>query len=135
MMVKVLPYGYATGVFSSRGIAERLEDDVAFRVLGAGNLPSHRTICGFRRRHLEDFERLFVEVVRVAHEMGLVRFREALGGRDGGAGERKQRQGAGYDRMLRRKRELEAGIGALPTRARDTDTEEDGRFGETFRGR
>ena len=53
MMVKVLLYGYATGVFSSRGIARKLEEDVAFRVLGAGNFPSHRTLCEFRRRHLE----------------------------------------------------------------------------------
>ena len=39
MMVKVLLYAYATGVFSSRGIARRLEEDVAFRVLAAGNFP------------------------------------------------------------------------------------------------
>ena len=47
---------------------------MAFRVSGAGNLPSHRTICGFRRRHPEDFRRLFVEVVRVARGMGPVPF-------------------------------------------------------------
>ena len=74
MMVKVLIYAYATGVFSSRAIARKLEEDVAFRVLAAGNFPQHRTICEFRRRHLEDFERMFVEVVRVAREMGVVRF-------------------------------------------------------------
>ena len=51
MMVKVLLYAYATGVFSSRGIARKLEEDVAFRVLGAGNFPQHRTLCEFRRRH------------------------------------------------------------------------------------
>ena len=65
MMLKVLIYGYATGVFSSRGIARKLEEDVAFRVLAAGNFPSHRTICEFRRRHLADLKRLFVEVVRL----------------------------------------------------------------------
>ena len=74
MMVKVLIYAYATGVFSSRAIARKLEEDVAFRVLAAGNFPQHRTICEFRRRHLEDFERMFVEVVRLAREMGVVRF-------------------------------------------------------------
>ncbi len=73
MMVKVLLYGYATGVFSSRAMARRLEEDVAFRVLGAGHFPSHRTLCEFRRRHLEDFKGLFVGVVRVAREMGLAR--------------------------------------------------------------
>ena len=74
MMVKVLMYAYATGVFSSRAIARKLEEDVAFRVLGAEKFPQHRTICEFRRRHLEEFERMFVEVVRLAREMGLVRF-------------------------------------------------------------
>ena len=53
MMVKVLLYAYATGVFSSRGIARALEEDVAFRVLAAGNFPQHRTLCEFRRRHLD----------------------------------------------------------------------------------
>jgi len=48
MMVKVLVYGYATGVFSSRKIARKRHEDVAFRVLGAGNSPAHRTICDFR---------------------------------------------------------------------------------------
>ena len=48
MMVKVLVYGYATGVFSSRKIARKLHEDVAFRVLAAGNFPAHRTIRDFR---------------------------------------------------------------------------------------
>ena len=74
MMLKVLIYGYATGVFSSRGIARKLHEDVAFRVLAADNFPSHRTTCEFRRRHLDDFKRLFVEVVRLAGLLGAVRF-------------------------------------------------------------
>ncbi len=78
MMVKVMIYGYATGVFSSRGLARKLEEDVAFRVLAAGNFPSHRTICEFRRRHLADFKALFVgsgadRIVRA------IRLRGALG--------------------------------------------------------
>ena len=72
--MRVLLYGYATGVFPSHGIARRLEEDVAFRVSGAGNLPDHRTLRGFRRRHPEDFRGLFPEEVRVARRMGLVRF-------------------------------------------------------------
>ena len=60
--------GYVSGVFSSR----KLEEDVAFRVLAAGNFPSHRTICAFRKRHLKDFKTLFVQVVQIAGEAGLV---------------------------------------------------------------
>ena len=52
MMVKVLIYAYATGTFSSRAVARKLEEDVAFRMLAAGNFPQHRTVCEFRRRHL-----------------------------------------------------------------------------------
>ncbi len=49
MMVTILIYGYATGVRSSRKIAQRLHEDVAFRMLAAKNFPAHRTICEFRR--------------------------------------------------------------------------------------
>ena len=66
MMLKVLIYAYATGVFSSRKIACKLEEDVAFRVLAASNFPRHRTICEFRKRHLEDFKAVFVQVVQIA---------------------------------------------------------------------
>src|SRR5712692_9582224 len=45
MMLKILIYAYATGTFSSRRIATKVEEDVAFRVLAAGNFPQHRTIC------------------------------------------------------------------------------------------
>ena len=56
MMVTVLLYAYATGTFSSRRIARKLEDDVAYRVLAAGNFPAHRTIAEFRQQHLAAFE-------------------------------------------------------------------------------
>jgi len=58
MMVKVLVYAYATGVFSSRKIAKKLHEDVAFRVLGADNFPAHRTIRDFRALHLGEFTEL-----------------------------------------------------------------------------
>ena len=66
--------GYATGVFSSRGIVKKLKEDLAFRMLAAGNFPKHRTTCEFRRWHLEDFQNLFVEVIRLAWAMGLANF-------------------------------------------------------------
>ena len=83
MMVKVLLYGYATGVFSSRRIARKLEEDVGFRLLAAGNFSQHRTLCEFRRRHLADFQALFVEVVRLAQELGLARLGYVALGREG----------------------------------------------------
>ena len=73
MMVKVMVYAYATGTFSSRKIAKRLLEDVAYRVLAAGNFPAHRTIREFRALHLAEFTELFTQVVRLAREMGLVK--------------------------------------------------------------
>jgi transposase len=73
MMVKVLVYAYATGVFSSRKIAKKLHEDIAFRVLAADNFPAHRTIRDFRALHLAEFTELFTQVVRLAREMGLIK--------------------------------------------------------------
>jgi transposase len=72
MMVKVLIYGYASGVFSSRKMARKLREDVAFRLLCANNYPAHRTIREFRQLHLKEFSALFVQVVGLAREAGLV---------------------------------------------------------------
>ena len=69
MMLKVLVYSYATGTYSSRKIAQKLHEDVAFRVLGAENFPAHRTISDFRKRHLGDFESVFVQLVRIAKKL------------------------------------------------------------------
>ena len=63
MMVKVLLYGYATGTFSSRKLAKKLHEDVAFRFLSGENFPCHRTIADFRKQHLTAFQELFVQVL------------------------------------------------------------------------
>lgn len=73
MMVKVLLYAYAAGVFSSRKIAAKLHEDVAFRLLAAGNQPAGRTIRDFRALHLKELGDLFVQVVKLARERGLVK--------------------------------------------------------------
>ena len=131
-MVKVLLYGYATGVFSSRRIARKLEEDVAFRVLGAGNFPSHRTLCEFRRRHLEDFKGLFLEVVGVAREMGLARFGKlSIDGTKVRANASK-RKAMSYGRMREEAQRLKEEVEALLNTARDA--EEDARFEGSLRG-
>jgi transposase len=71
MVVKVLVYVYATGVFSSRKNERRLHEDLAFRMLAAGSFPRHRNICDFRAFHLKELSELFVQVVTLAREMGL----------------------------------------------------------------
>ena len=134
MMLKVLIYGYATGVCSSRGLARRLEEDVAFRVLAAGNFPSHRTLCEFRRRHLPDFRRLFVEVVRLAGEMGVGNFGTLSVDGTKVRANASKRKAMSYGRMQAEERRLEEEVAALVERARQTDAAEDARFGEAFRG-
>jgi transposase len=73
LMIKVLIYAYATGVFSPRKMERRLHEDLAFRMLAASNSPRNRTICDFWAFHLKELSELFVQVVRPAREMGLVK--------------------------------------------------------------
>jgi transposase len=129
MLVKVLVYGYATGVFSSRKQAKKLYEDVAFRLLGAGNFPSHRTICDFRVKHLPELKELFVAVARVAQELGLVKLGTvALDGTKVKAHASKHKA-MSYGRMKEQEQKLTQEIEALLERARVTDAQEDARWG------
>jgi transposase len=134
MMVKVMIYGYATGVFSSRKIAAKLTEDVAFRMLGAENFPAHRTISDFRKLHLEEFGNLFVQVVRMAREAGLVKMGTvAVDGTKMRANASK-RKAMSYERMRKQETELGEQIRDLLNRATATDEEEDQRYGKDRRG-
>jgi transposase len=73
MMVAVLLYAYCRGLRSSRRIARALEEDVGFRVVAANQQPDFRTICRFRAEHEKALEKLFVEVLRLCREAGLVK--------------------------------------------------------------
>ena len=134
MMVKVLIYAYATGTFSSRAVARKLEEDVAFRMLAAGNFPQHRTVCEFRRRHLAEFSELFVGVVQVAREMGLARFGKLSVDGTKVRANASKRKAMSYERMGKEAARLQAEIEALLTKAGMVDAEEDERWGEDFRG-
>ena len=134
MLLKVLVYCYATGVFSSRRIAAKLVEDVALRVLAAGNRPDFRTINRFRQQHLETFGELFVEVVRLARRMGLVKLGTvALDGTKVRANASKHKA-MSYERMQAEERRLEQEIRALLERAQQIDLAEDERYGEECRG-
>ena len=117
MMVKVLIYAYATGTFSSRAVARKLEEDVAFRMLAAGNFPQHRTVCEFRRRHLAEFSELFVGVVQVAREMGLARFGKLSVDGTKVRANASKRKAMSYERMGKEAARLQAEIEALLTKA------------------
>ena len=73
VLLGLLVYGYATGVFSSRKLERASYDSVAFRFIAANDHPDHDTIAAFRRRFLSEIERLFVDVLRLAREMGVLK--------------------------------------------------------------
>jgi transposase len=72
-LLGLLVHGYATGVFSSRELERAPYDSVAFRFIAANDHPDHDTIATFRRRFLKDIEALFVKVLLLAREMGVLK--------------------------------------------------------------
>ena len=124
MMVKVVVYGYATGVFSSRKLARKLHEDVAFRVLAAGNYPAHRTICDFRALHLEELSGLFVQVVKLARECGLVKLGTIAVDGTKIKANASRHKAMSYARMQQAEAELKAQIDALLARASTVDETE-----------
>jgi transposase len=134
MMVKVLFYAYCTGVFSSRKIAKKLEEDVAFRVLAAENRPDFRTISDFRKLHLSALKKLFLEVLRLCRQAGLARLGHvALDGTKQKANASKHKA-MSYGRMKEESARLESEIADLLASANRIDDEEDAKFGKDKRG-
>lgn len=124
MMLKVLLYGYATGVFSSRKLAKRLHDDVALRVLAAGNFPAHRTLSDFRALHLEELAALFVQVVKLARECGLVKLGTMAVDGTKVKANASRHKAMSYGRMQQAEAEPQQQIAALLERARSADAAE-----------
>ena len=73
LLLGILIYGYATAVFSSRKLERATFDSVAFRFIAANEHPDHDTIAAFRRRFLKQIEKLFVQVLVLAREMGVLK--------------------------------------------------------------
>ena len=73
VLLGLLVYGYATGVFSSRKLERATYDSVAFRFIAANDHPDHDTIAVFRRRFLGAIERLFTDVLMLAREAGMLK--------------------------------------------------------------
>ena len=73
LLLGLLIYGYTTGVFSSRRLERATYDSIAFRFIAANDHPDHDTIATFRCRFLDDIAALFVRVLELAREMGLLK--------------------------------------------------------------
>ena len=134
MMVKVLLYAYCVGVPSSRRIASRLNEDIAFRVLAANNTPDFRTISDFRKNHLEALAGLFLQVLLLCQHEGLVKLGHvALDGTKVRANASKHKA-MSYQRMKEKEEQLQGEVDELLRRSQEVDEEEDRRYGRDKRG-
>jgi transposase len=134
MMLRVLLYGYATGVYSSRKIEARTYEDVAFRYLSGDQHPDHDTFAQFRKRHLEALAGLFTQALLLCEKAGLVKLGHvSIDGSKIKANASKHKA-MSYARMGETEARLKAEIEALLKQAEDVDTAEDAQYGKGRRG-
>lgn len=134
MMLKLLLYGYSIGVTSSREMERRCHTDVAFRWLSANSAPDYRTLARFRRRHLGSLDALFVQVLALCAEAGLIALgRVALDGTKLRACASRHKA-MSHDRLGPRIGQLEAEVAAILAEAEAVDRAEDEAFGPDRRG-
>ena len=134
MMTALLFYAYCTGVPSSRQIEKRTHEDIAFRVIAANRHPDHDSICEFRKRHLKALAGLFVQILRLCQEAGLVKLGHvALDGTKIKANASKHKA-MSYGKMKKKKEELEEEIEELLKNAEAVDREEDKKYGKGKKG-
>ena len=134
MMLKLLLYAYSTGVTSSREMERRCHVDVAFRWLAANSAPDYRSIARFRRRHLVALDDLFIQVLVLCSEAGLVSLgRVALDGTKLRASASRHKA-MSYGRLGPRITQLQDEVAAILADAEAVDRAEDEAFGEDRRG-
>src|SRR5467141_4523581 len=124
LLLGLLVYGYATGVFSSRKLERATYDSVAFRFIAANDHPDHDTIATFRRRFLKEIERLFVQVLELAREMGMLKMGTvALDGTKIHANASRH-SALSYEHAGRIEEQLKAEVADLMARAESADAAE-----------
>jgi transposase len=129
MMATLLIYSYCVGVFSSRKIAAACERNLAFLALVGDQQPDFRTISDFRKIHHQRFQDLFVEVLRVAGELGMVKLGNlALDGSKVRANASRHKA-MSYGYMTKEVERLRAEVAALLQQAEQTDAEQDAMLG------
>jgi transposase len=133
-MTALLLYAYCLGTPSSRKIARQCERDVGYRVVSADQQPNFRTISEFRRIHLKPLEELFVQVLHLADEAGLVKLGHvALDGSKVKANASKHKA-MSYARMCEKEAQYAKEVEGLLKRAQETDDAEDREHGPEVRG-
>jgi transposase len=134
LLVKVLLYAYAVGIPASRQIAQKLEADVAFRVLAANQRPDFRTLSDFRKQHLSALAELFVQVLQLCQRAGLVKLGHiALDGTKLKANASKHKA-MSYGRMVTEAARLTAEVQRLLAQAEAVDARDNAAYGPDRRG-
>jgi transposase len=134
MMTAVLVYGYCIGVTSSRRLERATYEDVAFRMLTGEDHPDHTSISEFRRQNLAELAELFIQVLRLCQEAGLVKLGHvALDGSKFKANASKHKA-MSHERMKKTEAELRAVVKKLLEEAERIDRQEDELYGRDKRG-
>jgi transposase len=129
MMVCLLLYAYCVGVFSSRKIARACERNLAFIAIVGEDRPDFRTISDFRKRHLASFCDVFVQVLRIAGESGLVKLGNVSTDGTKVQGNASRHKAMSYGFMKKEVERLREEIEALVTQAYQQDAEDDAALG------
>ena len=134
MMVGLLLYGYCVRIFSSRKLEMATHEDLGFRVLCGGNHPDHCTINTFRKTYLPELAALFLQVLRMCQEAGLVKVGHVALDGTKMQGNASKHKAMSYSVMKRKEEELTAEIEELLKNAEAADAAEDERYGKDTRG-
>ncbi len=129
MLVCLLLYSYCVGVYSSRKIAQACERNLAFLAIVGDDRPDFRTISDFRKEHLELLAALFVQVLKLAAQAGMVRLGNLAFDGSKFTGQASRHKAMSYGYMLKEEERLKAEIEALLKQAAKTDGEEDALHG------
>jgi transposase len=134
LMVRLLLFGYVTGVRSSRLIEKKCVEDVPFRWLAAGQAPDFRSVARFRKRHLSALGGVFLQALKLCQAAGMVTLgRVALDGTKVRANASK-RKAMSYARLTEKEKVLAAEVSDLLAQADSTDAAEDEKYGKDKRG-
>jgi transposase len=129
MLVCLLLYSYCVGVYSSRKIAQACERNLAFLAIVGDDRPDFRTISDFRKEHLHLLAELFVQVLKLAAEAGMVRLGNLAFDGSKFTGQASRHKAMSYGYMIKEEQRLKAEIEALLQQAGKTDSEEDALHG------
>jgi len=134
LMVRLWLYAYMRGIRSSRKLARATREDVGFRVLCAGNEPDFRTLAEFRKRHIDAIEDLFLQVLRLCQEAGLVKLGHVAIDSTKVRANASKHKAMSYDRMVEEEKRLRQQIRDMLAASDAVDAEEDTKHGPNRRG-